>query len=443
MPSSAVSASEAPGTQELSREDGLTVRGFAVEVVEGAPPARHQATGASCAIGAHPSNDLVIDDPTVSRFHCELTALRQAVRIRDGGSRNGTIVDGMRIHDAELREGSVIRLGRAALRFTTTVDHVALPRSPRDHFGPLVGASPAMRALFALCERAAASDVTVLIEGETGTGKGAAAEAIHAASARRDRPFVVVDCGALSPTLLDSELFGHERGAFTGADARRIGAFEEADGGTIFLDEIGELPADLQPKLLRVLENREVRRLGQNGWQPVDLRIIAATNRDLRAEVNAGRFRSDLYYRLAVLKLAVPPLRQHPDDLARTIGAILGGLRATPEAAAALTAPDVIARLARAAWPGNVRELRNYLEQAIVLESTPPLGAAAIAAAPAIIDASEPYAAARERSLAAFERGYVLALLRAHRGNVAAAAAAAGMARVYLYRLIRRHDLKR
>ncbi len=435
--------SDPPGTEELSRDGAVTVRGFAVEVVEGAPPTRHQATAATFAIGAHPSNDLVIDDATVSRFHCELVALPHAVRIRDGGSRNGTIVDGMRVHDAELREGSVIRLGRAALRFTTTVDHVALPLSPRAHFGPLVGGSPAMRALFALCERAAQSDVTVLIEGETGTGKGAAAEAIHATSARRDRPFVVVDCGALSPSLLDSELFGHEKGAFTGADARRIGAFEEADGGTIFLDEIGELSADLQPKLLRVLENREVRRLGQNGWQAVDLRIIAATNRDLRAEVNAGRFRSDLYYRLAVLKIGVPPLRQHPDDLGLTVRAILGGLRAPAAAITALTEPEFIARLGRAAWPGNVRELRNYLEQALALETPPPLGTPAAIAAPVTIDPGVPYATARERSLADFERGYVGALLRAHRGNVAAAAAAAGMARVYLYRLIRRHGLKR
>jgi DNA-binding NtrC family response regulator len=438
-----VADSDVPGTQELARDGSITVRAFAIEVVEGGAPARHQSTGPTCAIGAHPSNDLVIDDPTVSRFHCELIAAPTAVRIRDAGSRNGTIVDGMRVYDAELRDGSVVRLGRAALRFTTTGAPQAVPLSSRDHFGPLVGGSPAMRGLFARCERAATSDVTVLLEGETGTGKGAAAEAIHAASARRDRPFVVVDCGALAPTLLDSELFGHEKGAFTGADARRIGAFEEADGGTIFLDEIGELPAELQPKLLRVLENREVRRLGQNGWQAVDLRIIAATNRDLRAEVNAGRFRSDLYYRLAVLTIPVPPLRQHPDDLALTVRAILAGLRATPDAVAALTAPEFVARLGRAAWPGNVRELRNYLEQAIVLEDPPPLGPATVEAAPPLIDPGVPYALARERSLESFERAYVAALVRAHRGNVAAAATAAGMARVYLYRLIRRHGLKR
>jgi two-component system response regulator GlrR len=218
---------------------------------------------------------------------------------------------------------------------------------------------------------------------------------------------VIVDCGAMSPTLLDSELFGHEKGAFTGADRARVGAFEEADGGTLFLDEIGELPLDLQPKLLRVLENREVRRLGQNTRRPVDFRLIAATNRDLRGEVNAGRFRSDLYYRLAVVKLTAPPLRSRPEDLPALCHAILTGLGATPAEVAAMTSPAVLARLAGSAWPGNVRELRNYLERSLVLEGPAPLAPLAVGERPAgglAIDARLPYAEARRRMLDEFER---------------------------------------
>jgi pSer/pThr/pTyr-binding forkhead associated (FHA) protein len=279
------------------------VRGFTLTVHEGGPTQVWTSSGARCAVGSHPLSDLVLDDATVSRFHCEVTIDRGGARIRDLESRNGTIVDGVRVVDGYLRPGSTIGLGRAKLQFGLTGDSHARVLSKSDRFGNVVGRSIAMRATFALLERAAATSATVLLEGETGTGKGAMAEAIHGGSNRRGGPFVVVDCGALSPTLLDSELFGHERGAFTGADTRRIGAFEEADGGTVFLDEIGELSAELQPKLLRVLESRQIRRLGQNTWQPIDVRVVAATNRDLRAEVNAGRFRSDLYYRLAVLKV--------------------------------------------------------------------------------------------------------------------------------------------
>jgi two-component system response regulator GlrR len=305
-----------------------------------------------------------------------------------------------------------------------------------------------LRATFALLERAAATTATVLLDGETGTGKGAMAEAIHVESARKDKPFVVVDCAALSPTLLDSELFGHERGAFTGADRARAGAFEEADGGTVFLDEIGELPLELQPKLLRVLENREVRRVGQNTRRPIDVRLIAATNRDLRAEVNAGRFRADLYYRLAVVKITAPPLRARPDDLPALVRAMLTAMAATPEELAALTGPDVMARLAANAWPGNVRELRNYLERSLVLQGPAPLAgagstAAALAAPPTAalaIDPSVPYALARRRMLDGFERAYAEAVLAAHDGKVAAAARAAGIARFSFYRLLRRGD---
>ncbi|MBK9030936.1 MAG: sigma 54-interacting transcriptional regulator [Myxococcales bacterium] len=358
-------AAPPPETVEFGSDRALAVRGFLLEVVEGAKPRSVRSTGGQCAIGSHPCNGLVVDDPTVSRFHCELVGDARGVRVRDLGSKNGTILDGVRVHDAEPKDGSLLRLGRAVVRVALSAETQALKLSPRRTFGGLVGESPPLRAAFALLERAAATTATVLLDGETGTGKGAMAEAVHAESARRDRPFVVVDCAALSPTLLDSELFGPERGAFTGAERARIGAFEEADGGTLFLDEIGELPLELQPKLLRVLESREIRRLGQDTRRPVDLRLIAATNRDLRAEVNAGRFRADLYYRLAVVKITAPPLRARPEDLPTIVGAILASLGAGADEVAAITAPEMMARMAGSAWPGNVRELRNYLERSL------------------------------------------------------------------------------
>ena len=432
-------------TVEFGRDRDLTVRGFTLEVVEGAPPASVRSSGGQCAIGSHPLNGLVVDDPTVSRFHCELVGDARGVRVRDLGSKNGTILDGVRVHDAEPKDGSLVRLGRAVVRIGLAAEPQALRLSTKARFGGLVGDSTALRACFAMLERAAATTATVLIDGETGTGKGAMAEAIHGESARKDKPFVIVDCGAMSPTLLDSELFGHEKGAFTGAERARVGAFEEADGGTLFLDEIGELPLDLQPKLLRVLENREVRRLGQNTRRPVDFRLIAATNRDLRGEVNAGRFRSDLYYRLAVVKITAPPLRSRPEDLPALCRAILGGLGATAAELAAMTTPEVLARLAGSAWPGNVRELRNYLERSLVLEGPAPLAPLTDGDRPGpggamAIDPSLPYADARRRMLDEFERGYAEAVLKVHGGKVAAAARAAGIARYSFYRLLRRGD---
>ncbi|RMH40675.1 MAG: FHA domain-containing protein [Deltaproteobacteria bacterium] len=417
------------------------VRQFHLEVVEG--PARGTTWSSRddvCVVGSHPLCNLRVDDDTVSRFHCELRVVSDGVIVTDTGSRNGTFVDGVRVVHAYLRDGSLVRLGRTVVRFEFGVDSNRLSLSDRRSFGILVGESPAMRQVFAYLERAAATDATVLIEGETGTGKTAAARSLHMESARRDGPFVTVDCGALPPTLLESELFGHERGAFTGADVRRIGAFEEASGGTLFLDEIGELPLELQPKLLGVLENRQIRRVGGTGAVDVDVRICAATNRDLRAEVNAGRFRSDLYYRLAVVHFTLPPLRRRPEDVPALARAILQGLGAPDDRVDALLAPDRIARLQRAAWPGNTRELKNYLERCLVFDDMAPV-AGPVDAAPPPVDASVPFADARRRAIDQFERAYVEDLLRRHGGRVTEAAVAAGVDRTYIYRLLRRHRL--
>jgi two-component system response regulator GlrR len=421
------------------------VRRFRLTIVEGPKSGLSwESSSDRCSIGFHPSNDLVVEDATVSRFHCEVRIGEDGAHVRDLDSRNGTVLDGVRVSDAFLRGGSLLKLGRVGLRFEFSSESNRLPVSAGNNFGGLVGTSVAIRTAFALLERAAASDVTVLLEGETGTGKGVAAEAIHKASTRRDKPFLVVDCGAIPPNLLESELFGHEKGSFTGAVSRRVGAFEEASGGTIFLDEIGELAQDLQPKLLRVLESKEFRRVGGNNMNKTDVRVVAATNRDLRNEVNAGRFRSDLYFRLAVVKTTIPPLRERPEDIPITVDQILRGLGADPTQTQPLRTPDFFSALQHSAWPGNVRELRNYLERCLVFQEALPVSTESPASPTSMpgVDPKLAYAEARRRALDGFERGYAEALLREHGGKVAQAAAAAGMDRVYLYRILRRHGIK-
>jgi DNA-binding NtrC family response regulator len=352
-------------------------------------------------------------------------------------------VDGVEVREAVLRSGCLLRLGRATVRFEYAPEHNRPALSALTRFGSLAGTSAAMRQTIALLERASASDATVLLEGETGTGKGKAAEAIHQASPRRDKSFVVVDCGAIPAPLLESELFGHEKGAFTGADSRRIGAFEDASGGTLFLDEIGELPSDLQPKLLRALENRELRRIGSNKFIPIDLRVIAATNRDLRAEVNAGRFRSDLYFRLAVVKIPLPSIRQRPDDIPVIVEELLRQLAVPEKAGQRLLTPSFLAELQRMSWPGNVRELRNHLERVLVFAdevSLPrPIDGPGGGGPPAPI---VPFVEARKRAQDSWERQYLEGLMRQFPGKVAEAAKAAGVDRVYLYRLLRRQGMK-
>jgi transcriptional regulator with PAS, ATPase and Fis domain len=309
-----------------------------------------------------------------------------------------------------------------------------------------------MRKLFALLERAAATDSTILIEGETGTGKEVSAAAIHDHSERRRGPFIVVDCGAIPSQLLESELFGYERGAFTGAVAPRAGAFEAADGGTIFLDEIGELSLDLQPKILRALEGRKVKKIGSNTYLPVNVRVIAATNRGLREEVAASRFRSDLYYRLAVLRVQLPPLRERKEDLLALVDDVLVQLGVfDSEVAAPLRAPQFIQLLARYRWPGNVRQLRNYIERRVALgdsipppgaDSTPPPALEEPGAGEPAIAFDRPLKDAREAWNSKFEAQYLQTILERNNNNVSAAARAAGVNRVHFYRLLWKYGLK-
>ncbi|HUH05437.1 MAG TPA: sigma 54-interacting transcriptional regulator [Kofleriaceae bacterium] len=420
------------------------VRRFKMTVVSGPQQGCiWESSGDRCAIGSDPTNELVIEDATVSRFHCEITISKDGARVRDLGSCNGTILDGVRIESASPRGGSLIRAGHSVVRFDFVKAHNPIPVSEETRFGHLVGTSVALRTSFAVLERAAASDATVLLHGETGTGKEAAARSLHEASDRRDGPYVIVDCGAIPGNLLESELFGHERGSFTGAQERRVGAFAAAHGGTIFLDEIGELPAELQPKLLRVLESKQIRPVGVNQHQQVDVRVVAATNRDLRAEVNAGRFRSDLFYRLGVVKISLPPLRERPEDIPPLVERILASLAAPDDVKKDLSDPDFMRSLQDFAWTGNVRELRNYLERCIVMREPMPMGESEPPGDSGMrVDVGLAYTEARRQILDAFERRYIEGILQAHGGNVTRASRAAGIGRVYFYKLLNRHGLR-
>jgi DNA-binding NtrC family response regulator len=309
-----------------------------------------------------------------------------------------------------------------------------------------------MRTLFELLQRAAVSDATVLIEGETGTGKEATAEAIHREGNRRNGPFVVIDCSSIPDQLLESELFGHERGAFTGAVASRQGAFQAASGGTIFLDEIGELPIDMQPKILRALERRHAKPVGATQYEEFDVRVIAATNRSLRAEVQAQRFRSDLYYRLAVVQVKLPPLRERLTDIGLLVENMMRGMGVHEQPIAnALRSQPFLDRAMHYRWPGNVRQLRNYIERCVALDDAtlptnldtmPPPPSAVPFEGIDTVDISQPLKFARERCVGNFERRYLEALLRKHNDNVSAAARAAEVDRIHFYRLLWKHGLR-
>ena len=394
-------------------------------------------------IGADPKADLVIDDPAMSRFHCEIRIVDGAAILRDLGSRNGTRVDRVPVLEAPLRDGARLELGRTELRFNVGTRQVELPLSTRERFGRLVGRSLAMRATFVTLEAAAASQSTVLLLGESGTGKDVASEAIHGESARRDGPFVVLDCGAIPANLLEAELFGFEAGAFTGATAARTGAFEAAHGGTLFLDEIGELALDLQPKLLRAIERREIQRIGSTQRIAADVRIIAATNRNLRQEVNARRFRSDLFFRLAVLVVTMPPLRDRAADMPLIVASLLDDLAPQDSAMArSLRSGEMLPELLRHAWPGNVRELRNYVEACLVHQGVVAATAAPVDRGEPAIDVARPLREVREDWVRHVERRYLERLLVIHGNNVSAAARAAGIDRVHFHRLLTRAGLR-
>ena len=315
----------------------------------------------------------------------------------------------------------------------------------RDYgFDNLIGAGAAMRRVFETIQKVAETDLSVMIRGESGTGKELVAQALHSTSSRCSRPFVAVNCAAINRELVESELFGHEKGAFTGADRRRIGRFEAADGGTIFLDEIGDMAPETQAKVLRVLEERRLERVGSAQSIEVDVRVVCATHRDLEEEIKAGRFREDLYYRLNVVEIQLPPLRERIEDFAALSGRFLNQVALRLDREKKTLDSAALARLARHGWPGNVRELRNVLERAAVLSAGPEIGEEDLQLAPSsdevlqsTPDLELPFADAKRQTVESFERQYLSQALREHGGNVSRTAAAIGMVRQSLQQKIR------
>jgi transcriptional regulator with GAF, ATPase, and Fis domain len=414
---------------------------FVVRVAEGADLGRDLSFDAAAPsrvlVGTGPACDLRLTDRQVSRRHVALELVGRRLRVTDLGSTNGTFVDGLAVAEAYLVGGEHIRMGSTLLSVERRdARSPSLPSQIR--FGRTIGASTEMRRLYPLCERIAQSMVTVIIEGETGTGKEVLAESIHEEGPRAEGPLVVFDCTAVPPNLVESELFGHERGAFTGAVNSRKGLFEQAHGGTLLIDEIGDLDLALQPKLLRALERSEIRRVGGERPVVVDVRVLAATRRDLDREVQAGRFRDDLYHRLAVARIELPPLRRRGGDVSVLAGHFakeIGG----PTAEARLP-NSLLTRWNDYGWPGNVRELRNAVARYLAFGELADEGAAASSPSPEPSDVFEsllalglPFSAARERVIEEFERRYVQRALREHGDNVGKAAAASGIARRYFH----------
>jgi DNA-binding NtrC family response regulator len=432
----------------------LHARRYRVQVVSGPDVGqRAEIDNGTFLLGTHQNTDLRLTDKGVSRYHLELQLRSDGLKVTDLDTTNGTF------HGAT-RLGTVVLNGSARLKLGSTTEIEIAPADiavtvggySGERFGQAIGGSKAMKELFGLLDRVAGTEATVLLEGETGTGKELIAEALHLRSSRREKPFVVVDCGALPRDLIGSELFGHVRGAFTGALNNKRGLIEEADGGTLFLDEVGELPLDLQPQLLRALEKREVRPIGEVRARKVNIRVIAATHRNLSEQVRAGTFREDLFFRLAVVRAAVPPLRKHKEDIPLLVRNFLVELKRDDFQ----LSPDVLAQLMAHDWPGNVRELRNIVERGLSF-SDPGGGALPIEVAGGVGEAtgdvgdygagmskdvlSKPFKEAKGLLVESFEREYLTHLLQRHNGNISRAALEAGIDRNYIHRLVKKYNI--
>ncbi len=434
----------------------LLERSFRLRVVSGPDQGKeHMLDEGTTMVGTHAENDLVLTDATVSRYHLEIRVRRDGIEVRDLETTNGTKHGGARIGSVVLTGLARLRLGKHTELDVEPIDtSVDLGDFTGDRFGDVLGATAPMKRLFALLAKAAPTEATILLQGETGTGKEAIAEAVHRHSRRSKGPFVVVDCGSIPHELIASELFGHAKGSFTGAGADKQGLIEAANHGTLFLDEIGELALDLQPQLLRVLDRRQVRRVGETQSVDVDIRVVAATHRDLRAMVKAGQFREDLYYRLAVVATYVPPLRERKAD----IPALATWFAEKMGRGSFAQSAGLLEQLQRHDWPGNVRELRNVVERALSLgdaaladlgdggarPSAPALASEDSAARRgASADVLEmPFKEAKAQLVEAFERDYLSALLARHHGNISRAAAEAGIDRNYIHRLVKKYGLE-
>ncbi|MBK7862434.1 MAG: sigma 54-interacting transcriptional regulator [Archangiaceae bacterium] len=425
-------------TLTVVRKGALQAAQFPDAVVCVAAPAGERTSvplGLSVlTVGSSPECDLKTSDPSVSRAHCSVALTSQGLVLKDLGSKNGTFIGSVRVREAVLPLGVRARLGETELWVESTGMTAELPFSADARFGDVRGASVVMRALFAQLEKAARTDEPVLLEGESGTGKELLARALHRASARAGQPLVVVECAALSPQLVEAELFGFVEGAFTGARESRVGLLEQANGGTLLLDEVGDLPLDLQTRFLRALETRVVRPLGSTEARPIDVRIVSTTQRDIRSKLHQGQFRSDLFYRLAVLQLRVPPLRERGDDVLLLVEDVLA--QRDPPAELGMLPPGTLELFRAHQWPGNVRELRNAVARLFVGDD-----------ARGVLSAPDPKAAkwsglslgeARAAVVAQFERQYIESALAAHGGNVTSTAKSLGVTRQTVHRLLRR-----
>ena len=443
---------------------GGTIRLAGVAGVPSTPGAAAEKSGAEAKaytvdvdpviVGRDPGVDVPVADPEVSGSHCELRAVGEGVLLKDLGSTNGTFVGALRVREVLLTTPTEITVGGARLLFEPTAKR-RVDVGYQERFGSLVGESPKMRRVFGVLDKVAGTPLSVLILGETGTGKEVVARAVHDASPRAGKPFVVVDCGSIPPTLAESLLFGHERGSFTGANERRKGALAEADGGTLFLDELGELPIDMQPKLLRALAERQVRRVGGNAFEPIDVRVVAATRRDLAAEMNAGRFRSDLFFRIAQVRVEMPALRERLGDVPQLVEEICRRV-GHAEHAAAVNA-WIESRMPGYDWPGNVRELVNVASVAATLAGSAGPEGASEAIDDVLLLTREPHGGvsagggsgapqsafgeAKRTAIAAFERTYFSTLARSASGNVSEMARQSGMERHHVRAYLRKYQL--
>ncbi|MBI5499002.1 MAG: sigma 54-dependent Fis family transcriptional regulator [Deltaproteobacteria bacterium] len=433
------------GTWVASRRgaaEAFHVRKCRLEVVSGPDAGLAKVCGSDLIVIGRTGADLALSDRKVSALHAEIRLEPEGYRLRDLGSTNGTYVWGIRVLDAFITPGTTLAMGDSAVRFVPLPESVELPLWGETRFCGLVGGSAVMRRLYQAIDDAARSGSTVLVTGETGTGKELVAEALHRRSARASGPFVVLDCGAAHGELFEDHLFGHDPGAFTGAVRARAGVFEAAHGGTLFLDEIGDLPLEVQPKLLRAVETRRIQRLG--GARPIecDVRIVAATHRDLAAGMNRQAFRADLYFRLAVARLHAPPLRERREDVPGLVAHFLDEL--APVGAHPLP-PEFLEWARSYAWPGNVRELRNAVERAIAaprgapsFEDPAPAGATGLPD----VDTTVPFKEAKRRVVDEFDRRYMTALLEQHGGNISEVARAAGVDRMSVYKLLARLGIR-
>jgi DNA-binding NtrC family response regulator len=388
-------------------------------------------------IGSDRTNEIVIDVGFVSSVHCTLERRGDTLFLRDRGSRNGTRVNGAKVRDCEVSVGARITLG------STTLLVLGPPTAPlRPAAQELLTADPAFRGVLETVTRAATSTANVVILGESGTGKELVARLVHESSPQSHGPFVALNCGAIARELVEAELFGHERGAFTGAHERRLGLFEQAQGGTLCPDAIGELPLAQQPRLLRVLETRRLRRLGGEEERALDVRVVAATHRELRALVADGLFRADLYHRLATVEVRLPPLRDRPGDIALLARRFLDEL--APQVGRRALGPDALASLEAHSWPGNVRELRNAIFRAALLGDGALRGSELLShltAGPALGEPMIPPGDARGVNLDDAVRAFIVRALHHHR-SIRATARAIGMAKSTLHDRIRRYGLQ-